>query len=76
MVVKIHSFMAGIVVSLHDMCVDLSGDPMACTLFHIGNAQPLAIGLVGSFVLVGSGRTTPQKLFWHLHKLGNHSLQI
>ena len=27
--------------------------------------------VVGTFVLVGGGRTAPQELFWHLHKLEN-----
>ena len=32
------------------------------TFFHVGNAQALAIRLVGTFVLVGGGRTAPHLL--------------
>ena len=71
MVVKIHGFMARVVVALHDLCMNLARDAVACTFFHVGNAQALAIRLVGTFVLVGGGRTAPQELFWHLHKLEN-----
>ena len=45
--------------------------PIGAPFFHVGNAQALAIRLVGTFVLVGGGRTAPQELFWHLHKLEN-----
>lgn len=65
MVIEVRRLVAGVMDPSHHMVVNDPGHAFHGAAFHVGNAQALAILIVGALVLVCGGGAAPQEISSH-----------